>query len=225
MNLTNREQERLLIYTASQIATSRRAKGLKLNYPEAISIISAFILEGAREGKSVSDLMVEATQILKEEDVMEGVAGMIDMVQTEATFDDGTKLVTVHQPIATSSSFVGEYLFDGADIVLNEGSTILTLSVENTGDRPVQVGSHFHFFECNASLQFEREKAYGYRLHIASGTSVRFEPGSNKEVSLIAYRGERYITGFNALVNGHLDDEATKTQAMKNLAQFLKDEK
>ena len=68
MNLTNREQERLLIYTASQIATSRRAKGLKLNYPEAISIISAFILEGAREGKSVSDLMVEATQILKEED-------------------------------------------------------------------------------------------------------------------------------------------------------------
>ena len=225
MNLTNREQERLLIYTASEVANKRLAKGLKLNYPEAIAIISAFILEGAREGKSVSDLMVEATQILNEEDVMEGVAGMISKVQTEATFDDGTKLVTVHKPISASSSFVAEYFFDDDDIVINEGKSVVTISVENTGDRPVQIGSHFHFFECNASLQFEREKAYGNRLHIASGSSVRFEPGSSKEVSLVPYGGKRYVIGFNALVNGYLDNENTKRQAMKNLATFLKEGK
>ncbi len=99
MFLTNREQEKLLIYTASKLALERKNRGLKLNYPEAVAIISSYIIEGARDGKSVAQLMVDATKVLKEDDVLEGVASMMYMVQVEATFEDGTKLVTVHNPI------------------------------------------------------------------------------------------------------------------------------
>jgi urease subunit gamma len=99
MHLTPREQEKLLIFTAAEVARRRRARGLKLNYPEAVAFITAEIMEGARDGKSVSTLMQAGTHILAREDVMEGVPEMIEEVQVEATFPDGTKLVTVHHPI------------------------------------------------------------------------------------------------------------------------------
>ncbi|MBB14845.1 urease subunit gamma [Candidatus Poribacteria bacterium] len=99
MNLTPREQEKLLIYVAAQLARDRKARGLKLNYPEAIALITAEVLEGIREGKSVAELMSYGTTILTMEDVMEGVPNMIDEIQVEGTFPDGTKLVTVHNPI------------------------------------------------------------------------------------------------------------------------------
>ncbi len=99
MNLTQREQEKLLIFTASELARKRQARGLKLNYPEAVAILSAEIMEAARDGQSVAQIMVFGTTILTREDVMEGVAEMIQEVQVEATFPDGTKLVTIHDPI------------------------------------------------------------------------------------------------------------------------------
>ena len=99
MHLTQREKEKLLIYLASQLAHERKKKGLKLNYPEALAMISAEIMEGAREGKSVTEIQEEVTKILKKEDVMEGVSEMADCVQVEATFPDGTKWVTVFNPI------------------------------------------------------------------------------------------------------------------------------
>ena len=99
MNLTPREQEKLLIYVAAQLARDRKARGLKLNYPEAIALITAEVLEGIREGKSVAELMSYGTTILTMEDVMEGVPNMVDEIQVEGTFPDGTKLVTVHNPI------------------------------------------------------------------------------------------------------------------------------
>ncbi len=99
MNLTPQERDKLLIFTAALVAERRRSRGLKLNYPEAVAYLSAAILEGARDGKSVSTLMSEGCRILHRDDVMEGVAEMITEVQVEATFPDGTKLVTVHQPI------------------------------------------------------------------------------------------------------------------------------
>jgi urease subunit gamma len=100
MELTPREKDKLLIFTASLLAERRKAKGLKLNYPEAVAYLSAAILEGAREGKSVAELMSYGTTLLKRADVMEGVAEMVPEIQVEATFPDGTKLVTVHHPIA-----------------------------------------------------------------------------------------------------------------------------
>lgn len=99
MNLTPHEQEKLMVYVAAMIARDRRARGLKLNYPEAVALITADILEGIRDGKSVAELMSYGATILTREDVMEGVAEMIDLVQVEGTFPDGTKLVSVHQPI------------------------------------------------------------------------------------------------------------------------------
>ncbi len=99
MNLTQREQEKLLIFTASELARKRQARGLKLNYPEAVAILSAEIMEAARDGKSVAEIMTFGTTILKREEVMEGIAEMIHEVQVEATFPDGTKLVTIHDPI------------------------------------------------------------------------------------------------------------------------------
>ena len=100
MHLTPREQEKLMIYVAAEVAAKRRARGLKLNYPEAMAILSAEILEAARDGKAVAEIMTWGASILKREDVMDGVAEMIHEVQVEATFPDGTKLVTVHDPIS-----------------------------------------------------------------------------------------------------------------------------
>lgn len=99
MELTPREKDKLLIFTAALLAERRRARGLKLNYPEAVALISAAVMEGARDGKTVAQLMSEGRSILTREDVMEGVAEMIPDIQVEATFPDGTKLVTVHQPV------------------------------------------------------------------------------------------------------------------------------
>ncbi len=100
MELTSREKDKLLIFTASLVAERRRARGLKLNYPEAVALITAAIIEGARDGKTVAELMSYGRSVLRRDEVMEGIADMIPDIQVEATFPDGTKLVTVHQPIA-----------------------------------------------------------------------------------------------------------------------------
>jgi urease subunit gamma len=99
MELTPRDKDKLMLFTAALLAERRKAKGLKLNYPEAVALISAEIMEGAREGRSVAEMMTAGTEILTRDDVMEGVPEMVDEVQVEATFPDGTKLVTVHNPI------------------------------------------------------------------------------------------------------------------------------
>ncbi|MAH82993.1 MAG: urease subunit beta [Rhodospirillaceae bacterium TMED8] len=98
----------------------------------------------------------------------------------------------------------GEIVTQSGDIVLNEGREIITLIVANTGDRPVQVGSHYHFFETNKALDFDRDAARGFRLDIPSGTAVRFEPGQTREITLVAYQGKRVVKGFNALIHGEL---------------------
>ncbi|HYV37840.1 MAG TPA: urease subunit beta [Gemmataceae bacterium] len=108
----------------------------------------------------------------------------------------------------------GEYLHDGPPIELNPGRVTVTLQVNNTGDRPVQIGSHYHFFEVNRALVFDRSVAYGMRLDLPAGTAVRFEPGEIKTVQLVALAGERVVYGGNGLVNGPLDDLAIKQRAL-----------
>jgi urease subunit beta len=103
----------------------------------------------------------------------------------------------------------GEMLIESGDIELNAGRDTATVKVANSGDRPIQVGSHFHFFEVNPSLQFDRDSAYGMRLNIAAGTAVRFEPGQERTVKLVALGGERKVYGFNAKVMGALKKEMT----------------
>ncbi len=114
----------------------------------------------------------------------------------------------------------GEYLFDGAVIELNAGRPVTRLEVNNTGDRPVQVGSHYHFFEVNRALVFDRATAYGMRLDIPAGTAVRFEPGAIKTVQLIPLAGRREVYGGSALVMGPLDDAANRKRSFARLEQW-----
>jgi len=222
MLLTPTELERLTIYTAAELARKRRAKGLKLNHPEATAIIADEILEGAREGRSVADLIAFGSTILTTDDVMPGVADLMAVLQVEGTFPDGTKLVTVHepirpgnQPVDTSSVKPGEIIPAEGDIEINAGRRVAIVKALNTGDRPIQVGSHFHFFEVNKALQFDREKAFGMHLDIPAGTAVRFEPGEAKEVTLVAFGGTGEIYGLNNLTNGSSRSPARKAEALR----------
>jgi urease subunit gamma/beta len=206
MQLTPREKDKLLIAMAAMVARRRLERGVKLNHPEAIALITDTVVEGARDGRSVAELMEAGAHVVTSEQVMEGVAEMIHDVQVEATFPDGTKLVTVHHPIrgAASQDVPGEVMAQDGEIVFNEGAERTVLTVANTGDRPIQVGSHYHFFETNPALSFEREKARGMRLDITPGTAVRFEPGSTREVVLIPLSGKREVYGFRQGVMGAL---------------------
>lgn len=207
MKLTPREKDKLLVAMAAMVARNRLERGVKLNYPEAVALISDFVVEGARDGRSVADLMEEGAYVISAEQVMPGVAEMIHEVQVEATFPDGTKLVTIHDPVrgvADTITTPGELDTVAADIEINVGRETVTLTVANTGDRPVQVGSHYHFYETNEALDFDREAARGYRLDIPAGTAVRFEPGQSREVTLVKLAGEGKIYGFNKKVMGAL---------------------
>jgi urease subunit gamma/beta len=207
MLLTPTELERLTIFTAAELARRRRAKGLKLNYPEAVAIITDEILEGARE------------------DVLSGIASMMNIIQVECVFPDGTKLVTVHEPIRPAPGSQADLEHPGritaleGSIDLNAGRRSVTLKARNTGDRPIQIGSHFHFFEVNKAMEFDRAAAFGMRLDIPAGTAVRFEPGAWKEVTLVTLGGQSELTGLNNLTNGSSSDPAVRDGALERAKQ------
>lgn len=221
MLLTPTELERLTLFTAAELARKRRARGLALNHPEAVALIADEILEAARDGRSVAEAMAFGATVLTTADVLPGVAAMVPMLQVEAAFPDGTKLVTVHEPIRPPAGAEVDALEPGAilaeegEIELNAGRPKIRLRVVNTGDRPVQIGSHFHFFETNAALDFDRAAAFGLRLDIAAGTAVRFEPGQEKEVVLTTFGGRRELTGLNGLTEGPVDDPDVRASALE----------
>ena len=237
MHLTPRELEKLQLHNAGFVAQKRLARGVRLNYPESIALIATQLLELIRDGKSVAELMDLGRQLLGRRQTLPGVAEMIAEVQVEGTFPDGTKLVTVHHPIAAEDgdlelalygSFLpipqlstfgqapsvpspGEVLTADEELVLNEGRDSVEVTVTNLGDRPIQVGSHYHFVETNAAPEFDREQAYGRRLDIPAGTAVRFEPGESKTVSLVEIAGNKVIRGGNNLADGAVNDEGQRT--------------
>ncbi len=217
MHLAPSDVDKLVLHGAGVLAQKRLARGLKLNYPEAIALIATQLLELIRDGRSVAQLMDLGRRILGRGHVMDGVPEMIAEVQVEGTFPDGTKLVTVHAPIALADvdlslalygSFLptppegsfssparppsadartpGELFVMGGTITLNEKRDVIDLVVKSVGDRPIQVGSHYPFSETNAALVFDRDRAAGRRLDIPAGTAVRFEPGDEKTVRLVA---------------------------------------
>ncbi|HEV7440065.1 MAG TPA: urease subunit gamma, partial [Methylobacterium sp.] len=200
------EKDKLLISMAAMVARRRLERGVKLNHPEAVALITDCVVEGARDGRSVAELMRAGAQVLTAEQVMPGIPEMIHDIQVEATFPDGTKLVTVHHPIrgAPSEDVPGTVTTRPGEIVFNEGQPRTLVTVANTGDRPIQVGSHYHFYEVNPGLVFDRARARGQRLDIAPGTAVRFEPGSTREVALVPLQGARTVYGFRGDVMGKL---------------------
>lgn len=215
MRLTPREQEALLIYVAADVARRRRARGLQLNCPEAVALISEAILEAARDGRSVTEAAEAGQRVLEADDVMPGIAEMLPMVQVEATFPDGTKLVSSHNPIGEANGHGAHYIVADGEIELNAGRRTITLLAANTGDRPIQVGSHAHFFETNRALRFDREAAFGMRLDVPAGTAVRFEPGDEKEIALVELGGDGIAWGMNALVQGNTRDAAVREASIE----------
>ena len=220
MLLTPTEMERLTIFNAAELSRRRRARGLKLNYPEAVAIITDDILEGARDGRSVADLIGYGSTILSTDDVLPGIAAMMHIIQVECVFPDGTKLVTVHEPIrpapgaAADAEHPGVIKAQDGQLELNAGRRTVKLTAVNTGDRPIQIGSHFHFFEVNKALQFDRAAAFSMRLDIPAGTAVRFEPGASKEVSLVEFGGRGELTGLNNLTDGLSSDPKVREAAL-----------
>lgn len=235
MNLNPRELDKLLLHQVGSLAQKRLARGLRLNTVEATGLIAAVLLEFVRDGdKTVAELMDLGRHFLGTRQVMSGVPDMIRSVQVEGTFRDGTKLITVHNPVsqedgdlklALYGSFLpipdlsafdndpeaglpepGEVLVEPGELVLNKGRGTVSLDVVNTGDRPIQVGSHYPFVEVNRYMKFDREQGYGRRLDIPAGTSVRFEPGEKKTVNLVDIAGERRIFGGNSLGTGQVND-------------------
>jgi urease subunit gamma/beta len=207
VHLSPKEVDRLLLFLAAELARRRRARGLKLNYPEARALIADEVCEGARDGRSVAELMGLGREILTTDDVLPGVAKLVGTLQVEAMFPDGQKLVTIHDPIGVGRApeegvEPGEVQVAEGEIELNAGRESVTLAVTNTGDRPVQVGSHYHFFEVNPELRFDRRAAFGMRLDIPAGTAVRFEPGEERQVDLVAFGGSREVFGLNRLTEG-----------------------
>ncbi|HEX4386532.1 MAG TPA: urease subunit gamma [Myxococcales bacterium] len=213
MHLSPRDLDKLVLHGAGVLAQKRLARGLRLNYPEAMALLATQLLEFIRDGRRVAELMDLGRRILGRGQVLPGVPEMILEVQVEGTFPDGTKLVTVHHPIALEQgdyslslygSFLpvpanvsapaaaftpGEVLTGPGEVELNAGRAVVALQVTNQGDRPIQVGSHYPFWETNRALAFDRDVAQGKRLDIPAGTAVRFEPGEMKAVQLVPYAG------------------------------------
>jgi urease subunit gamma/beta len=216
VQLSPHEQERLLVHVAADVAERRRARGHRLNHPEAVAVLTAWVFEAARDGRSVADIMGAGRQVLDADDVMDGVGHLIEELQVEATFPDGTKLVTLHDPIPAGLGpgggvVPGEVLVADEPIALFEGRGLTELAVVNDGDRPVQVGSHFHFAEANEALRFDRTVATGRRLAVPAGTSVRFEPGIPTTVVLVDLAGAQVAAGFRGLHGGRVVPGQTAT--------------
>ncbi|WP_311203265.1 urease subunit gamma [Streptomyces gossypii] len=212
MHLTPHEQERLMIHVAADVAEKRRARGVLLNYPEAMALLTVHVYEGARDGRTVAELMSSGRKVLSREEVMEGVPEMIENVQVEATFPDGTKLVTIHgpfpevgkgdEPLVCPGKTDFSPLEGDEAVVFNKDRKVTKLKVKNPTDRPVQVGSHYHFAEANDGLEFDRKKAWGQRLNVPAGSSIRFEPGIEEKVELVPIEGERVVHGLREKPKG-----------------------
>lgn len=240
MKLSPKEIEKLMLHNAGFVAQKRYARGIKLNYPESVALIATQLLEFIREGESVKNLMEKGREILGFDDVMDGVPALLDTVQVEGTFPDGTKLVTVHQPINRSAiengyalygsgltrthtekvihnsttASPGESFVTAGEIELNAKRPTMEITVYNAGNRSVQVGSHYPFIETNKVLQFDRLATLGYRLDIPSGTAIRFKPNETKTVQLVEIGGEKKVFGANALINGAIEGRAREIETI-----------
>ena len=220
MRLTPTERDRLLIFTAAELARARRARGLRLNVPEATALIADTVCEAARDGRRLAEAIEAGRSVLSGEDVLPGVADVVTEIQVEAVFDDGTRLAVVTDPFAGA-----RLLGDGApgaaiprpepeDGMVRIQGAAITLPVRNTGTVPISVTSHFHFFEVNRRLAFRRAAAYGLRLAVPAGSSTRFDPGCTVKVRLVPIGGARIAIGFSGLVDGPLDAPGAREAAL-----------
>ena len=207
MKLNEAERDRLLLYLTAELSRARRGRGLRLNVVEATALVADAVCEAARDGKRLAEAVDIARSVLSESEVLPGVVRAVPEVRVEAVFDDGTRLAVVRDPFRA-----------GAAAGVPEPAELageVELEVTNTAAVPISVTSHFHFFEANPRLRFDRAAAYGMHLAVTAGAAVRFEPGGTRRVPLVPIGGRRVVIGFAGLVDGPLDEPGARERALE----------
>jgi urease subunit gamma/beta len=209
MRLLPREADRLQIFLAAELARRRRARGLKLGQAEAAALIADEVCEAARDGVSLEDAVACGYAALGPEDVLDDVARLLPRVEVEALFRDGSRLVVLENPIGRSEPR------PWARPEVPWGPGAVTIEVINEGEVPVGLTSHFHFFEANRALRFDRASAWGMRLDVPAGVKVFFEPAAPMTVRLRPFGGARVVRGHGGLVDGPLDAPGAREAALR----------
>ncbi|WP_203336689.1 urease subunit gamma [Nocardioides limicola] len=231
MRLTPSERDRLLIFSAAELARRRLARGLLLNAPEAEALIADTVCEVARDGGRHAEAVAAGRGVLTRAQALDGVPELVGDVAVEAVFDDGTRLVVVSDPFGPAephdagtltamtsteaASLPPGTLLPAATPPRPDHRDTVAVRVTNTGPVPISVTSHFHFFEVNRRLAFDRAAGYGRRLAIGVGGMVRWAPGETREVNLVPIGGARIAIGFSGLVDGPLDAPGAKQAALQ----------
>jgi urease subunit gamma/beta len=208
LKLNEAERDRLLIYLTAELARARRNRGLRLNVVEATALVADAVCEAARDGRRLAEAVEAARSVLDVSEVLPGVVRAVPEVRVEAVFDDGTRLAVVRDPFRA-----GAALAEAVEPAELPGEVVL--EVTNTAAVPISVTSHFHFFEANPRLRFDRAAAYGMHLAVTAGAAVRFEPGGTRRVPLVPVGGRRVIIGFAGLVDGPLDEPGARERALE----------
>ncbi|TDD63294.1 urease subunit gamma [Kribbella antibiotica] len=221
MRLTPTERDRLLLFSAAELARRRRAAGVLLNVPEATALIADEVCEVARRGERHADAVRLGQSVLTAAEVLPEVPYVVRSVAVEAVFTDGSRLVVIPEPfgpLPERDDMPGSVIT--AESPVSPPRDLATVDVLNTASVVISVTSHFHFFEANARLRFSRATAYGRHLDVPAGTHVRFEPGTTTTVALAPIRGGRVVVGFAGLVDGPLDEPGIRETALSRAHEW-----
>jgi urease subunit gamma/beta len=211
VRLLPHERERLEIFQAAELARRRRGRGLRLSQAEAVALIADEVLEAARDGLGYEDVERRGYEVLGPADVLEEVPALVTRIELEPLFADGHRLIVLRDPIGADGP---PPLADSAgEIPWLDGET--TLEIANEGEVPVGLTSHFHLFEANRALSFDRRAAWGMRLALAAGEKVVVEPGATLAVRLLPIAGERVLRGHGELVDGPLEEPGALEAALE----------
>ena len=212
MELTPSELDRLLIFNVAQLAQSRRARGVKLNKPEAVALISHAVIEAAREGASHAVALQAGLTAVSDSELLPGVGPLLNGIAVEAVFSDGRRLVVVD--FESKDVVVPGKVTRLTPITQETNLNIVSMIVINESDIQISVTTHMHFFEANPKLRFNRSDSYGRHLDIRAGEHIDFPPGVEVSVNLVPITGDRILIGFAGLVDGPLDAPGAKESAI-----------
>jgi urease subunit gamma/beta len=228
MNLSPSERDRLLLFTTAELARARRRRGLSLNVVEATALVADTVCEAARDGLRLAEAVDAGRSVLAVDDVLPGVVRAVPEVRVEAVFDDGTRLAVVRDPFRAAEapdppgsappptgSIAQLTLPSGVNHAIDPVEVAVAVAVTNTSAVTIGVTSHFHFFEANPRLRFDRALAYGMHLAIPAGEAVVWEAGATRTVGLVPIGGRRVVIGFAGLVDGPLDEPGAKERALE----------
>jgi urease subunit gamma/beta len=210
MRLLPREQERLLLFLAAELARRRRARGLRLTQAEAAALVADEVCEAARDGRSYAEAEAHGYAVLGPQDVLDGVAALVPRVEVEALFGDGSRLVVLHDPIGRDGPPAP--LADAPLRWLEGGEA---LEVASEAEVPIGLTSHLHLFEANRRLRLDRAAAWGMRLAVPAGAKVVVAPGERRELRVVPIGGARVVRGHGGLVDGPLDAPGAREAALE----------